>query len=142
MVFAKHLNCRWIIESIIVFFSFIYKMLKQINKTLIECSCECCECVLPGRGHIFCRYDRINFVTKQLKHIKISILWNVKCIPIGHISQFYLRFWLSRNTICFCKGWTFFSFCIIIKTILLRNCFEYVQPITRDWIYFKSGLDC
>ena len=55
MVFAKHLKYRRIIESIILFFFlfffFIYKMLKQINKTPIECSRERRECVLPGRGH-------------------------------------------------------------------------------------------
>ena len=25
---------------------------------------------------------------------------------------------------------------------LLRKCFEYAHTITRDWIYFESGLDC
>ena len=46
---------------------------------------------------------------------------------------------LTEHSICFCKGWTFFfSFYIIIKTILLRNFFEYVHTITRDWIYFEN----
>ena len=70
MVFAKHLKYRRIIESIILFFFFIYKMLKQINKTPIECSRERRECVLPGRGHIFRHYERINFEKKQLKLAK------------------------------------------------------------------------
>ena len=39
MVFTKHLRYRRIIESITLFF-FIYKTLKQINKTPIECSHE------------------------------------------------------------------------------------------------------
>ena len=71
MVFPKHLKYGRIIESIIMFFFFfIYKTLKQINKTPIECSRERCECVLPGRGHIFRHYERINFATKQLKLVK------------------------------------------------------------------------
>ena len=71
MVFPKHLKYGRIIESIIMFFFFfIYKTLKQINKTPIECSRERCECVLPGRGHIFRHYERINFAKKQLKLVK------------------------------------------------------------------------
>ena len=50
-------------------FFFIYKTLKQRNKTPIECSRERCECVLPGRGHFFRHYERINFATKQLKPV-------------------------------------------------------------------------
>ena len=69
MVFSKHLKYTFI-ESIILFFFFIYKMLKQINKTPIECSRERRECVLPGRGHIFRHYERINFEKKQLKLAK------------------------------------------------------------------------
>ena len=49
---------------------------------------------------------------------------------------------ITEHSVCFCKGWTFFSFYIIIKTILLRKCFEYAHTITRDWIYFESGLYC
>ena len=49
---------------------------------------------------------------------------------------------LMGHSICFCKRWTTFSFYIIIKTVLLRKCFEYAHTITRDWIYFESGLDC
>ena len=45
---------------------FIYKTLKQINKIPIEYR----ECVLPGKGHIFRHYERINFATKQLKLVK------------------------------------------------------------------------
>ena len=49
---------------------------------------------------------------------------------------------LTEHSICFYKRWTFFPFYIIIKTILLRKCFEYARTITGDWIYFESGLDC
>ena len=45
-------------------------MLKQINKTPIECSRERRECVLPARVHFFRHYERINFATKQLKLVK------------------------------------------------------------------------
>ena len=69
MVFAKHLNYRRIIESILFFF-FISKTLKQISKTPVECSRERRECVLPWRGHFFMHYERINFVIKQLKLVK------------------------------------------------------------------------
>ena len=48
---------------------------------------------------------------------------------------------LTEHSICFYKRWTFFPFYIIIKTILLRKCFEYAHTITGDWIYFESGLD-
>ena len=44
---------------------------------------------------------------------------------------------LTEHSICFYKRWTFFPFYIIIKTILLRKCFEYAQAITGDWIYFE-----
>ena len=69
MVFTKHLKYRKIIESIMLFF-FIYKTLKQINKTPIQCSRERRECVLPGRGNFFRHYERINFATKHLKLVK------------------------------------------------------------------------
>ena len=44
---------------------------------------------------------------------------------------------LTEHSICFYKRWTFFPFYIIIKTILLRKCFEYAQAITGDWIYVE-----
>ena len=85
---------------------------------------------------------------------KMPGLQNIKCIPLGHTSRFHpfimmpeisceTRFRLSReHSIYFYKRWIFFSFYIIIKTTLLRNCFEYAHTITKDWIYFESGLDC
>ena len=69
MVFTKHLKYRIIIESIMLFF-FIYKTLKQLNKTPIDCLRERRECLLPSRGHFFRHYERINFATKQLKLVK------------------------------------------------------------------------
>ena len=71
MVFAKHLKYGRFIENIMLFF-FISKTLKQINKTPVECSRECRECVLPWRVYFFLHYKRINFATKQLKLFKKS----------------------------------------------------------------------
>ena len=70
MVFAKHLKYRGVIESIILFFFFISKTLKQINKTPGECSRERRECVLAWTGHFFLHYERISFATKQLNLVK------------------------------------------------------------------------
>ena len=67
MVSGKHLKYRRIIESIILFF---HLQDAQINKTPIECSCEHCECVFPGREYFLWHYERMNFVTKQLKLVK------------------------------------------------------------------------
>ena len=85
---------------------------------------------------------------------KMAGLQNIKCIPLGHTSWFHpfimmpeisceTRFCLSReHSIYFYKRWTFFSFYIIIKTTLPRNCFEYANTVTKDWFCFESGLDC
>ena len=70
MVFAEHLKYRRIIESIILFFFFICKTLKQINNKPIESSRERRECILPGAEHFFSHYERINSATKQLKLVK------------------------------------------------------------------------
>ena len=97
-------------------------------------------------------HEKLNLSVQKCWKDKMQSLQNIKCIPLGHKSRFYpfimvaeicceTRFRGSGKTIYFCKEWTFFSFFIIIKTILLRQCFEYVHPITRDWIYSKSGLD-
>ena len=125
MVFTKHLKCRRIIQSIMLFFLFIYKTLKQINKTLIKCSRKRCERVLPGREHFFGHYEWINFGTKQLKlqkwlcnkqilircHEKLNLsgkkywkdkkqgLHNIKCIPLGHTSRFH-PFLMVEETCC------------------------------------------
>ena len=48
-----------------LFFFFIYKTLKQINKTLIKCSRKRRERVWPGREHFFGHYEWINFGTKH-----------------------------------------------------------------------------
>ena len=60
-------------------FFFFYKTLKQINKTSMQCSREHRECVLPGRGHFFRHYERINFATKQIKLAK-NLMLKQKCL--------------------------------------------------------------
>ena len=98
-------------------------------------------------------HEKFNPSVQKCWKCKMQGLQNINCIPLRHTSRFHpfimvaeicceTRFWRSRNTISFCQGWTIFSFYITIKEILLRKCFEYVHPITRDWFYFKSGLDC
>ena len=74
---------------------------------------------------------------------------NIKCIPLWHTSRFppfmlvaekccETRFGAHGTLYFTCyKRLTFFPFYIIIKTILLRKCFEYAQAITGDWIYFE-----
>ena len=70
-------------------------------------------------------------------------LQNDKCIPLGHTSRFHpfimvqkyvtKRVFGAHGTLYVSvKDEQFFYFYIIIKTILLRKCFEYVHPITRD----------
>ena len=39
---------------------------------------------------------------------------------------------ITEHSVCFCKRSIFFSFHTIIKTILLRKCFEYAHIIKRD----------
>ena len=99
-------------------------------------------------------HEKLNLSVQKCWKDKMQALQNIKCIRLGHTSRFppfivvaeiccETRFRAStEHSICFCKRWTFFSFYIIIKTILLRKCFEYAHTITRDWIYFESGLDC
>ena len=63
MVFNKNLKYGKVIQSIMLFF---HLQDAQTDKTPIECSHKRRECVLPGRGHFFRHYERINFATKQL----------------------------------------------------------------------------
>ena len=92
--------------------------------------------------------EKQNLPVQKYWKDKMQVLRNIKCIPLAHTSRFHpliivaeicceTRFRRSRKTTCFCKM-NIFSFYIMIKTILFRKCFEYVHPITRDWIYFKS----
>ena len=103
-------------------------------------------------------HEKLNLSVQKCWKDKMLGLQNIRCIPLGHTSRFHpflmvaeicckTCFRRSRNTLYVSvKDEHFFSFYIIIKTILktilLRKCFEYVHAITRDWIYFESGLDC
>ena len=70
-------------------------------------------------------------------HVMVSSVHNSDRIMLWNL---FLA--LLEHSICFCKRWTFFSFYMIINTILLKKCFEYAHTIVRDWIYFTSVVDC
>ena len=127
--------------------NFTTKQLKPVKKPTFE------QKWLYNKQILIRCYVKLDLSVQKYWKDKIQGLQNIKCIPLGHTSRFHpllmvveicceTRFRRSQNTICFCKRWTFFSFYIIIKTILLRKCFEYAHTITRDWICFESGLDC
>ena len=104
---------------------------------------------------ILIRYhEKLNLSVQKYWKDKMQGLQNIKCIPLGHTSRFHsfimvaeicceTRFWRSRNTLYVSvKDEHFFLFYIIIKTILLRKCIECARTITKNWIYFESGLYC
>ena len=97
-------------------------------------------------------HEKLNLSVQKCWKDKMQGLQNIKCIPLGHTSRFppfimvaeiccETRFRHSRNTLYVSVKDEHFLY-IILKTILLRKCFEYAHIITRNWIYFESGLDC